>query len=649
MNKKNLLVPFVLGAIALGSCTDDNYDLSNIDDTARFEVKDYVLPVNVKQIKLSKVIDINEDNNGQIKSVVDPVTGKKTYAVLETGTFKSDPIDIPSFSTGNINIPGKSNSLNISKYLTELEERAIQQVENYFGITRDNPLFQQYYNSYKPTALSLAWASLEDDFVIAEFDIKVDPTSFSATSSNVTEAVQAIDHVSVETKLGLRLSLDNDFASVIQNIRISGLKLQFPKGLELTVKKNGTKLTNPYNPLNGELVLGDIAIVNGVFDGLEIEITSINAQEAGVTLVPGNKDQKGVFSFASELRIFDGCKVSIRKKDFAYGKTVYDLKDDVVYTWEPRMDAIKVKDFSGKIQYDIKQVNVDPVKLNDLPDFLNDYDTQIFLDNPQIYLAVNNPLYKYALKAQAGLKITPQKRGEVRSAKEASIEMVADRKDNVICLSPVDPGAGKYYDNMAVTHHEPYVGLRDVVAVTKADGTIKNGGVPDQINVELVDPQVPTQSVNQFRLGETLDPVVGNYTFYAPLAFADGTLIMYKDSDNGWGNDDNTLEKIGITKLQLTAKATSDIPLEATLTVKALGKNGLEIKDVSFSNVKVSANAQGQDVTFNLVKGVLTGLDGVEFHATVLANGGKSIEPEQTIKFDDVKVVVSGYYDEVSK
>ena len=49
--------------LLFASCIDNNYDLSDIDTTSRFEVKDLVIPVNLDPIMMSDLLEIKEGDN----------------------------------------------------------------------------------------------------------------------------------------------------------------------------------------------------------------------------------------------------------------------------------------------------------------------------------------------------------------------------------------------------------------------------------------------------------------------------------------------------------------------------------------------------------------------------------------------------------
>ena len=44
------------------SCVDNNYDMSDIDTTSRFNISNLTLPLNLDPVKLGVVLDIKDDS-----------------------------------------------------------------------------------------------------------------------------------------------------------------------------------------------------------------------------------------------------------------------------------------------------------------------------------------------------------------------------------------------------------------------------------------------------------------------------------------------------------------------------------------------------------------------------------------------------------
>lgn len=67
-------------------CTDDKYDLSDLDKDIQLKVNDLAVPVNIDRITLKSIFDIEEGDRIQ---EIDGV-----YAVIEKNTFTTDPVKI---------------------------------------------------------------------------------------------------------------------------------------------------------------------------------------------------------------------------------------------------------------------------------------------------------------------------------------------------------------------------------------------------------------------------------------------------------------------------------------------------------------------------------------------------------------------------
>ena len=91
MRTKALLrsaIAMLMGGIVVTGGIDDNYDLSDIDTTTELQVKDLVLPLDIDEIAMENIVQI--EDTGMVKVI------NGEYVVLDSGTYKSDEIIIPS-------------------------------------------------------------------------------------------------------------------------------------------------------------------------------------------------------------------------------------------------------------------------------------------------------------------------------------------------------------------------------------------------------------------------------------------------------------------------------------------------------------------------------------------------------------------------
>lgn len=87
-NQSLTAIAALAAGMALSGCTDNDYDLSDIDTTVKVQVNDLVVPVNLSEIVLSDVIKI-DNNEGDIIREIDG-----EYVILKNGDFHSDDIKV---------------------------------------------------------------------------------------------------------------------------------------------------------------------------------------------------------------------------------------------------------------------------------------------------------------------------------------------------------------------------------------------------------------------------------------------------------------------------------------------------------------------------------------------------------------------------
>ena len=104
--------------IAATSCVDNDYDLSDIDTTARLQVKELVVPMNIEEAILDQVLDLDDDS--EVKKI-ELEDGSFIYAVKKDGSFNSDPIHISEFTASKPNITPIVSTLDLVDLRTAAE------------------------------------------------------------------------------------------------------------------------------------------------------------------------------------------------------------------------------------------------------------------------------------------------------------------------------------------------------------------------------------------------------------------------------------------------------------------------------------------------------------------------------------------------
>lgn len=431
------------------------------------------------------------------------------------------------------------------------------------------------------------------------FEIPELGNDFTFDCNNVDESIIEITKATVS---------DMDFTITFNAIGdYSNVHLQLPKGM------TGTASIGSYDPTTGVWTIPSMKVTSTssvTFTATEIDFTQNDFTFA---------DHR--FDFTSRFSILDG---------------IIDVPGETMsFDIDFGLSDLDVQAISGKISYEIEGMDIESISLGNLPKFLQSDRTDIKISNPLLCLQTTNPIADNHLSFTAGLTITANRDGE--SSKSYSSDMFTIGYDagngpyNTI-LSPSRPTNADIIPDDYRTDYKwtQFAELGSVLA---------GSGLPNSLNVSADSPMIPEQTVTDFELGSEIPGVVGSYELFAPLALAQGSLIVYTDTKDGWGEDVNCLT---INNLTLTANGTNNTPLDAQLTIYPLNSKGERI-GVEFTSTTLAAGAVNEPITFTL-SGEFTDLDGVTFEAVIEAQDDQTLSPQQTIVFSDIRARVTGYY-----
>lgn len=302
------------------------------------------------------------------------------------------------------------------------------------------------------------------------------------------------------------------------------------------------------------------------------------------------------------------------------------LPSDFTLSTEFQVSAFDIASFTGNIDYHMDQIDIAPIALNDLPEFLDSPDTEIRIADPSIEININNPVGQYGLVGSGKIELT--------SVFNAGYTTTATSDQFTI------PQSGANLNFGTNSGQIPFNGLGDILANSNA------GGLPVSIKVNLLDIQFKGHAVD-FPIG-TIENAVGDYSFSAPLGFADGSKVIYDTEVNDFGED--VIDRVFVNHLKLNALCTTDLPVGVQLSVIPIDKNGnpIAVKENS-ADFNVVPNSQRQPVSLVIegANGPIRNLDGIKFRATVYQNNNSTqpLGPELNIKLDDIRISVDGYYE----
>lgn len=578
-----------LPALALSGCVDDNYDLSDIDTTTRIDVNDLVVPVNIDEITLSDIFNLDEGSKIKVVNL----NGKEFYALSETGTFNSDPIEVEKITAGAPTLASTTKNL-VQVLQEEARRRAASSVN---GV-----------NTYRIEEMG---------------------NSFTYKAAHVDDAIVDINSVGVDPMaFHIRLTAKNT-ESCAESILFTDLVITVPKGMTATPSEG------VYDATKGTWTIASHR-VNGNKSDVYLKASAIDMKANGVSIAADRS-----LSFSGNFRVKSGLLTINAKRD-AQGIPM-TLPETLEFQADYSLDNLVVNNFSGVIDYKLEGMDIDPVEVSDIPEFLADPETNLLLQNPQLYLQLNNPVAGSNLAYQAGISLQAIR-------EEAPTQTFNPASD--IRVGYNHGVAGPYNIVMAPRSDElstpdlfkanldfiSFPTLGNLLG-SPQEATVK--GLPSQIGISIVSPQIPRQTVTGFALGQQLPGIDGKYELLAPLALADGSVIIYTDTKDGWSSED--LDAVTITKLSASVDVTNSIPLSATLVAYPLDKEGNRIPGVEVKAQEVPANCTDFPVTIEMT-GEIRMLDGVTFQALVHGDR-ESLAPSQTIVLKNIRARVSGWYE----
>ncbi|MDE6555462.1 MAG: hypothetical protein K2K55_00690 [Duncaniella sp.] len=570
------------------SCVDDKYDLDDIDKDYEIKVDDLVLPVKLDAFELSSVFNL--DDNSVIKELGDE------YAVVFDGEFKSDPIKIEPVT---------------------------------LSIGQVDPINTNVF-SYSGSDIVLPGVEIGEQAVA--YEVGAATTSFKLAGVSIDNCLRQLDVIKGDCNITFDFNL-KDQGNLFKAVGFEKLRLKLPQGF---------KVTEYTADENGVIVIPELTAVNGhasiALTVSEIDATKLPAGEYTFTAGPGTSPSS--LSIDSYIGIDGGIVVAVTNPTTPSAPQQVDL--GIV----PTLSDVHIKSISGKVEYHVSDLNISDLELTGLPDFLTQAGTNITLSNPQLYLAINNPLAGYKLEGETGLSL-----GAIRNDQVDKTVTLPSANNVVIgfdkgqagpynfCLAPVQPA------NMA--NGTKFLAFPEF-------GTLLSGeGLPSKIKVDFIDPKLREGYVTDFLLGQTLEAFKGEYSLTAPLAFEDGSQIVYEDRETGW--NDETLLKLTVSQLQLTATITNPLPVDIVMTGYPLDENGNHVTDPSTGKPVQLVDAEGNlgftikaGTTHDILlrtDGTFNGIDGISYEARCsVAKPGVSLNPSSTIKVENIRATVSGSY-----
>lgn len=328
-----LLACLLLSPLAFTSCTDDHYDLNEVDSTIGVGSDGLRLPTSsTDEIQLSDVLELNESDVVKIQENGDYM-------------FEQDGGDVTPARP-------KIDIIQISKQSTTSEALVIP--KNL--ITGINAMG-------KKTGVRKA-DNIGLEAAVNQFDF----------SGNKPAEVLSLKTVSVDANIKLAVSFSSALKSCVT--KIAKLSLNMPSYMSFTASTTSGDLS-----VNGhKITLANISTANEITLNIDINALDFKSGNNGTLAIEGGK-------IKMDGTVVMGVEISPSDINLS-GLTSGDLS----ITSQIQFPDFKVTGAQGRFSPTIDLGNLGEATINNVPDFLKDGNVVVDLANPQIWLTTNSDL-----------------------------------------------------------------------------------------------------------------------------------------------------------------------------------------------------------------------------------------------------------------
>lgn len=552
--------------------------------------------------------------------------------VDETYDLEKD-FDMTITVGGDLTVPGSSTEKIVLGDLLDLEENSVIRVNNASG---DYFLIQEGDRNYTNVNVPGVDINMLGSFTGVKIeDIYVPPFS---SGSNNEEEIAFKDNIDVDIS---RDGVTSDIKDITgADTYCEDTYLMFTKtGVEFNARLDeGYTLIFPdYIEVESNekdwKVEGNKMILNKV-GGLEIdENTRIYFQITGVNFKDenGNKVNDAKFEYNdneidnSSIKL--GGAVKLDGDIFVSAKNSYG--GNINLGANIHSENMIFRSVTAVVDPKV-DIEIDPIRIDDLPDFLSDNNVVLDLTDPRIYITLTNPS-PVSVDVNATLKSYKNNISQGTAALE-NINIPKNCENYIICVN-------QNKDRWDDTDNMMYV------KVDNMSDLIKN--IPDRIEITDVVTRVEQEEV-------TIDldrdyTIITDYKVDTPLQFGPDTNIEYTETIDGWDAD---LEDMEFDRVEASMNVINEIPLGVRMTAKAIDVDGNVLENVKVDmDVEIKAGAIGapteQNVKFTLTTddGKIAGLDGIEISVVAFVDdseGDVRLNENQTMQFTEIKLKLIG-------
>lgn len=458
-----------------------------------------------------------------------------------------------------------------------------------------------------------------DENIIVERGVN-EKSAFSLSKNDVTKELVSLNTAYMNMQSNLCLDFKGNGGLSKLGIQ-KGLRISLPDYMTVETSDSRCKVVDNHIV---EFV-SDVFVLRNTSLKIDLRIVKMDFSKA-----PGQGLVKpGVFAINDEVSVAGTAFVS--NKDLAAGDVDVQLSSYI------DIKNIELTDVKAVVDPAI-DITVNPVDIDNLPDFLTDESVRVRLTDPRIYLTVTN---QSPVSVNFMADLVPMKDGKAiegnivhighASNQAQQIVIPGNVTDYVICVHQLDDHSGLEAD--------AFTTVPNLTAIVET--------IPEQVQVNHVVAKALPKEIS-LKLGKVYN-VRTDYELNAPLQFNEGTKIVYSDSMDGWLKDTKDLE---IKKGEITLDAVNAVPMDMELSVNAIDHDGNILPDVVADvEGKITAGLKGSAATSNIKvtltakDGSFRNLDGIKYRVSAVTDAkynGVNLNEKQMLVLKNIKVKVIG-------
>ena len=635
--KHYLSLGVVTGCMLLSACVDDSYDLEDVDWTIGSNV-DLKLPYcSTDSILLRNIMDLEDD--GVVQYVWSDKLQDSIFCVKQSGKADIQPVNVEDIRIRKPQI-GNINATVLLSDLTSLSKKHKLPVKITLPIigeqTIDIPDKEYFYVITAGEAIS----RIEDN----------------ATATNINHDLLSIESVTIKENTATLQMEVAGLPDYVTHVYMNNLTIDLPKGLQVSkctfLGRQVAESRFEGNRIH--LTVGETRVSKNEDLTLAITFTGITEGEdftfdaaTHTATIQGGFSIEGSFGLKTSEFNADAVSAAIAnlsEEDIQYISEKQNLDklmpESITFNGTASFSRdIEVETFTGDLQHQVE--TIEPIMLDDLPNFLNDDEVVLDLDNPILFLKA-----KSQIPATATTSITVKNVERNISVTAPNISVIGDATgvyENQYYLADT---AATYLPN-DYSHAQRITTTGDEISKL-----IRK--IPKQIDIEVAAVRLHAEKLSVTRNYE----IDVEYEVFAPISFGSEFLLVYRDTERGWAEDIKDVEDIDFGYLTLTAKAFSDLPATTTLKLTPIDENGLTIPQVEVNTVNVPAGADGADISFTIkpktgftLNDILNGnpqkgvkkIDGVQYEARLAGtNTGGTLKRNAYLILRQAQVTIKG-------